>query len=401
MKLKDLETFIVGNPPPHTGGRYFIFVKVTTDDGVVGYGEIYAATFGPKTIAVMTEDLFDRYCAGEDPHHIEAMFRRAYSSGYSQRPDPSLIGVFSGLEMACWDIVGKAAGKPVYELLGGRVRERLRAYTYLYPKGGSAYRSDETEKHVYNDPDVAAERAAEEVAAGFTAVKFDPAGAYTAYDGRQPDLEAIERSAAFVLRIREAVGTKADLLFGTHGQFNPHGAIRLAKAIEPADPMWFEEPTPPDNPQAMAKVARATTIPVSTGERLTTKQEFARVLEAGAASILQPNLGRCGGILEAKKIAALAECAGAEIAPHLYCGPLVGAANVQLATCIPNFLIIESIRDMGGFHAELLDKKIGFEDGYIIPPTEPGLGVALNEDVVRAHPWTGDALHLEMLGTPL
>lgn len=399
MKLQDLEVIITGNPPPHMGGRYFIFVKLTTNDGVIGYGEIYVASFGPMVVKAMAEDMFGRYFQGQDPHHIETLFRRSYSAGYSQRPDLALVGVFSGLEMACWDIIGKAAGKPVYELLGGRTRERLRSYTYLYPKEGSVTRAEEGDRHVYNTPELAAERALEEMALGFSAVKFDPAGVYTAFDGRQPDLPAISRSAAFMRVLRETVGDRCDLLFGTHGQFNPHGAIRLARALEPYDPLWFEEPTPPDNPAAMARVARATSIPVATGERLASKQEFARVLEAGAASILQPDLGRSGGVLETKKIAAMAECYGAEIAPHCYCGPIVAAANIQVAACIPNFLIIESIRDMGGFHAELLKKPILWQDGFIIPSPEPGLGVELNEDVARAHPYHGHALHLEMQDT--
>ncbi|MEO1293998.1 MAG: mandelate racemase/muconate lactonizing enzyme family protein, partial [Pseudomonadota bacterium] len=314
MRLTELQTFVVGNPPPRFGGRYFIFVKLTTACGITGIGEIYAATFGPRVVEAMAADVFARYFEGNDPHRIETHWRRAYSAGFSQRPDVSMSGVLSGLEMACWDIIGKAAGKPVYALLGGQVHERLRTYTYLYPASGDAYPDGTGEDHVYNNADVAAERAAEYVAQGFTAVKFDPAGAYTSFDPHMPDLESLERSAAFVTKIREAVGTKADLLFGTHGQFTSAGAIRMAKAIEGADPLWFEEPTPPEMPEEMAKVARATTVPIATGERLATKYEFARVLATGAASILQMNLGRVGGILEAKKIAGIAEAHYAQIA---------------------------------------------------------------------------------------
>jgi len=147
-------------------------------------------------------------------------------------------------------------------------------------------------------------------------------------------------------------------------------------------------------------VARGTSIPIATGERLTTKSEFARVLEAGAANILQPNLGRAGGILEGKKIAALAEAHNAQIAPHLYCGPIVGAANIQLATCSPNFLILEGILDWGGFHAEILKTPLPWEEGYLIPPTAPGLGVELDEEVARAHPYDGDGLHLDITEEP-
>ncbi len=398
MRIVDLKTFVVGNPPPHQGGRYFIFLKLTTDEGITGLGEAYVATFGPQTVVAMIEDVFKRHVEGRDPHRIEEMWRRVYGSGYSLRPDISLIGVLSALEMACWDLVGKAADKPIYELLGGRVHEGLRSYTYLYPPDGSANQKDAP---VYHDPDAAAEAAVGAVAQGFTAVKFDPAGPYTVYDGHMPDLESLSRSAAFCKAIREAVGDKADLLFGTHGQFTAAGAIRMARRLEAYDPLWFEEPTPPDLPEEMAKVARATSIPIATGERLASKYEFAKVIESGAAAILQMNLGRVGGLLEAKKIAGMAEAHYVQLAPHLYCGPIVGAANIQLAACSPNFLILESIGTWGGFHGELLKTPIRWEDGYVIPPSAPGLGIELNEEVALAHPYEGTSLHLEMTQDPV
>ena len=387
MKVVGLETFVVGNPPPSYGGKYFVFLKLLTEDGIEGAGEVYAATFHPRALEAMISDVFERHVEGADPFHVEALWRRVYTRGYSGRPDLSLVGVLSGIEMACWDIVGKSVGKPVYELLGGRVNERLRAYTYLYAEDGD--RAD-----VYTDPALAAERAAAYAARGFTALKFDPAGPYSAFDPRQPELEALDRSEAYVRAVREAVGSRCDLLFGTHGQFTPAGAIRLARRLEQFDPLWLEEPVPPEMPEEMARVAQATSIPIATGERLTTKYEFARVLATGAAAILQPNLGRVGGLLEGKKIAGMAEAHYAQIAPHLYSGPVLGAANVQLAACSPNFLVLEGILDWGGFHAEILKRPIAFEDGFVIPPTEPGLGVELDEDVAAAHPYTEDALHL-------
>ena len=396
MKIVDARTYVVGNPPPHYGGRYFLFLKLVTDSGIEGFGEVYAATFGPHTIARMIEDVCARHVLGADPFKIEALWRRVYGSGYSQRPDISLVGVLSGIEMACWDIIGKEVDKPVYQLLGGQVHERLRSYTYLYPET-----DDPNDTRVYDDPDAAAEKAAACVAQGFTAVKFDPAGPYSAFDPRQPSLEALARAETFVRKLREAVGTDADLLFGTHGQFTTSGAIRLAKRLEPYDPLWFEEPVPPEMPEEMAKVARATSIPIATGERLATKYEFARVLATGAAAILQMALGRVGGLLEAKKIAGMAETHYAQIAPHLYCGPIEGAANIQIATCSPNFLILESIQTWGGFHAEILKQPIVWQDGYVIPPTAPGLGVELDEAVAAAHPYEGEELHLEMRDRPL
>ena len=394
MKLRDCEVFVVGNPPPHFGGRYFIFVKLVTDNGITGYGECYVATVSPYVIADIIKDIFDRHMQDMNPHQIEPMGRRVHGSGFTHRPDVTMMGAWSGLEMACWDIIVKVDDQPVYHLIGGKVRERLRSYTYIYPDAADHSAS------VYSDPDVAANRAARYLEDGFTALKFDPAGPYTIYDGRQPDREDLARSVAFCRRLREAVGDKADLLFGTHGQFSVSGAKRLAKAIEPYDPLWFEEPTPPDMPERMAEVAATTCIPVATGERLTTRFEFSRVLAHSAASILQMNLGRVGGILEAKKIAAMAETYYAQIAPHLYCGPLVGAANIQIAAATPNFLILESIEQWGGFHAEILTSPIRMEAGYVIVPDAPGLGVELNEDVARQHPYKGDLLHLEMSPDP-
>ena len=396
MKIADLDVFIVGNPPPGWGGRYFIFVKLTTDDGITGLGEVYCDTFGPATVRMMIEDVFERHVAGLDPFRLEALWRRVYGSGYTLRPDVSLMGVLSGLEIALWDIQGKALGKPVHALLGGLVHERLRSYTYLYPDVAAGQ-----DTGLYWNADQSAERAAAYVEQGFTAVKFDPAAPYSAFDPRQPSLPSLTLCETFVRRIREAVGDRADLLFGTHGQFTPAGALRLAKRLEPYDPLWLEEPTPPEMPEQMARVARGTSIPVATGERLTTKYEFARVLQCGAAAILQMALGRVGGLMEAKKIAAMAESHYVQIAPHLYCGPVEGAANIHFAATLPNFLILESIETWGGFHADLLQRPIRWEGGYVLPPQEPGLGIELNEEVARAHPYTGGQLHLEMNATPV
>ena len=394
MKIVEVKTFVVGNPPPHFGGRYFVFLKLITDGGIEGVGEVYGVPFHPDVVARMIEDVCARRVIDTDPFQIERLWRLIYSSGYTQRPDTSLAAILSGIEMACWDIVGKELNRPVYELLGGRVHEKLRSYTYLYPQDGDP-------ADVYRDPDLAAMRAAEYVEQGFTAVKFDPVGPYSAFDPRQLSLEALDHTERFVETVREAVGGRCDLLFGTHGQMTAAGAIRLARRLERFDLLWFEEPTPPEMPEEMARVTRQTSIPIATGERLATKYEFARVLDTQAASILQMALGRVGGILEAKKIAGMAEAHYAQIAPHLYCGPIEGAANIQLSACSPNFLILESIQTWGGFHAEILKEPIRWEDGYVIPPTSPGLGVELNEEAAAKHPYPGKQLHLEMLDRPV
>ena len=379
MKLKDLEVFVIGTPPPGWGGRYWLIVRLTTDNGIIGYGEVYAASVGPKAMVAVIEDVFERHMQGENPENIELMFRRAYSAGFTQRPDLTVMGAFSGLEIACWDILGKAHDRPVYALLGGKMNDRVRAYTYLYPMAhhdASAF---------WSSPEMQAESAIEAVEQGFTAIKFDPAGPYTIRGGHQPALSDIELSLRMCKALREAVGTRADLLFGTHGQFTPSGAIRLGQALEPYSPLWFEEPIPPDNILDFAQVAQAVRIPLATGERMTTKAEFGMLLRAGGASILQPALGRSGGILETKKIAGMAEAFGAQVAPHLYAGPVEWAANIQLG---------------GSFHRPLIGDTLKVEDGYIAAPSAPGLGIRFDEDLARAHPYDDTMLHLQMQEAP-
>ena len=395
MKLVDLETFVIGTPPPGWGGRYWLIVKLTTDTGIVGYGEVYAASVGPKAMVAVIADVFERHMLDENPENIEKMFRRVYSSGFTQRPDLTVIGAFSGLEIACWDIIGKALDRPVHALMGGLLNERLRAYTYLYPLPGM------DAKTFWSSPEMQAEAAIAAVDQGFTAIKFDPAGPYTIHGGHQPALWDIDLSVRMCAALRKAVGNRADLLFGTHGQFTPSGAIRLGQAIEPFSPLWYEEPIPPDNLLDFAQVAQAVRIPLATGERMTTKAEFGTLLRSGGASILQPALGRSGGILETKKIAAMAEAFGAQVAPHLYAGPVEWAANVQLGATLPNLLLVETIQTGGEFHLPLIRHSLRVEDGYIPVPTTPGLGIDFDETLARAHPYHDSGLHLQMQETPI
>ena len=392
MKLTDLDIIVTAPPAPGWGGQYWILVKVTTDTGVTGWGECYASSIGPEAMRHVIVDVFDRHMAGENPENIALMFRRAYSAGFTQRPDLTVMGAWSGLEIACWDILGKDRDRPVHALIGGRTNDRIRAYTYLYP------RADHPLPAFWSDPDMAADVAADRVAEGYTAVKFDPAGPYTIRGGHMPSMHDISLSVSFCEKIREAVGDKADLLFGTHGQFSTAGAIRLGQAIAPTRPLWYEEPIPPDTPSELGKVAAAVGVPIATGERLTTVAEFKSALENGA-EILQPALGRAGGIWEAKKIATLAEAHNAQMAPHLYAGPIEWAANIQLAAAIPNILMAETIETP--FHANLIKNTLSVEGGYIPVPTAPGLGIDVDEDLARANPFVGDGLHLQMQEDPI
>ena len=385
MKIVELKTYVVGTPPPHHGGCNWVFLKITTDNGIEGFGEAYAVPFDANTVARLIEDMGERFVIGADPFKTEKLWRILYGSGYGQHPDLTKMGVISAFEMACWDIVGKALNQPIYNLLGGQYHEKLRSYTYLYPAPDDSAQSNVS---VHCDPERAAIRAAEYVKQGFTAVKLDPIlDLMSPFDPRELSLEALNNAEAVVRNVREAVGSNCDILIGTHGQMTTHSAIRLAKRLEKYDPLWYEEPVPPENVDEMARVARSTSIPIATGERLSTVYEFTELLEKQAAVILQMALGRVGGILEAKTIAGMAEAHYAQIAPHLFCGPIEGAANIQIDTCSPNFLIQESIEMWGGFHAEIVKEPIQWQNGYIIPPTKPGLGVELNEEVAARHPY--------------
>ena len=395
MKLDSVKVFLVSNPPPGFGGRYFVFLKLKTACGIEGVGEVYAATFGPKVVGQMIEDLFARRFAGRDPFQIESLWRESYGSGFSLRPDLSLMGVISGLEMACWDIIGKAVDSRSTISWAARSTSACAAIRIsILP----------TAKATSSITMRTARRARGRVRrAGFHRSQVRSHRRFLGLRSRgNPPRKRSNVPCAWCAWCAKQSDGAPICSLGTHGQFTTSGAIRLARQLEPYDPLWFEEPVPPEMPEQMAIVARGTSIPIATGERLTTKYEFARVLASGAANIIQMNLGRVGGLLEAKKVAALAEVHYAQIAPHLYCGPVVGAANIQIATCSPNFLILESIQQWGGIHAQLLKNPIRWEQGYVIPPTAPGLGVELNEAVARANAYVEESpLHLEMIDRPL
>ncbi|MBM03624.1 MAG: isomerase [Chloroflexi bacterium] len=398
MKISDIKIYTVKNKVPNRGGPYFTFLKLITDNNINGYGEIYGVPFRPKVVEKMVEDIFDRYLIGQDPFETESIGRIIYSSNYSQHTDLSIGGVLSGIDMACWDIIGKSVNKPIYKLLGGQVNEKLRTYTYLYP---SPDKNGKDPDIIFGNPEIAPERAIDYQKQGFTALKFDPVLPMSAFDPRQLSLKALDNAELVTKNIRDAIGSKCELLIGTHGQMTTSSAIRLAKRLEKYDPLWLEEPVPPENKYEMGRVAQFTSIPIATGERLNTKYDFVDLFNNQAAAIIQPDLGRIGGILEAKKIAGMAEANYVELAPHLYCGPIAAAANIQLSTCSPNFLIQESIEKMDGFHAEILNKPILWQDGYIIPPTEPGLGVELNENIISKNLYDGEEIFIEMVNKPI
>ncbi len=376
MKVTELRTMVVEAEKPYIGGRYFLFLELKTDEGITGIGERIAGSSYSnnlkdiQTHIRMLEELAGQFVIGQDPLNIERIWDRMYGARHDLR-HPSLYATpaISGIDMALWDIVGKAANMPIYNLLGGQCHEKLRAYAYM-PEAGFR-----------ENPEKAGEVALKLLEEGNSACKIDPF--MPLHPIRDIPLWEIEHAAKIFESIRKAVGNKLEVGIGTHGQLTTYSAIRIANYLEPYHPFWFEEPVSPENIDEMTRVAAHTSIPIATGERLVTKYEFSQVLEKQAAQIIQLDVGQCGGITEAKKIAAIAEAHYAMIAPHMYCGPVAAAAALQIDTCSPNFLIQEA--NLGPLHRKIFKEPFVFENGFMIPPKGPGLGVEFDDEVLKAH----------------
>jgi galactonate dehydratase len=389
MIITGVEAFPVVNPNPYVGGPAWMFVRLETDTGIRGYGEIFATQSYLRldTFAKVVEEVAEDFLIGADPTEIESVYQRYYNSFYSHAPDLLKMAVFSGLEVACWDILGKAVQKPVHDLLGGRVRPSVRTYTYISAPADRAGDGFD----FWLDPGAVAERACDLVDQGFTGLKLDPFPLLTGSDSHasqfvplQFSLDALDLAAETLAAIRGLIGKRADIIVRTHGQMTASAALRVAGRIEQFDPLWFEEPVPPELPEEMALVARGTRLPITAGERLTSKSEFARLIRHQAASIFNLDISQVGGLWEAKKIAAMAEANFVQVAPHVYGGPLVGAASMHFGLTAPNLLIMEGMGKFDGAHAELLTHRLDWRDGYLHPNGRPGIGHDLNEDVARS-----------------
>ncbi len=383
MKIRDVKFYPIKVRNNAKGGVYWFLLKLTTDSNVSGWGEVIWNAYDPGTLGRMVYDIAENYIIGEDPFSIERVFGKIFAKHCKRHTDLSTMGIISGFEIACWDIIGKETGQPIYNLLGGMVNERIRAYTYLYEKEDRIFCED-----FWQLPEACARRAAEYVDMGFTAVKLDPLAPYLDdYMVHMPSRETLLRAEKTVRNIREAAGENCDIIIGTHGQFTAAGAIRVAKCLEKYDPLWFEEPTPPENPLVLKKVAQATTIPIATGERLSTKYEFTALLEQKSCDIFQLDLSGVGGILEAKKIAAMCQAWHTQITTHFWAGPVNFAAQLQLDACCPNFLIQEAIETMGSFGGfdRIMKKPFHWEDGYFLLNKEPGLGIELDEEKIKEY----------------
>ena len=347
------------------GHRIIIFVKVETDQpGLVGWGE--ATLEGkPRAVAGCIED-FEPMIVGEDPRRIEYLWQVMYRSAFWRQ---GIIGLsaISGIDQALWDIKGKDLGKPVYDLLGGPVRDKVRLYTHF---GGST-------------PQEAAESALSKVQKGWTAIKTVPMPPTNMLDGREIVIQTVEKIAA----VREAVGDKVDILLDFHGRVTPQMAIQYGKALEPYHPFFIEEPAQAENPAVMAQIARAVNIPVATGERLLTRWGFREILDTQAASLLQPDTCHAGGISEIRKIGTMAEVYYVGMAPHNPYGPVSTAACIQVDFAMPNFVIQEMIDpDVSPEAVSLVKEPLAVVDGNILPPTKPGIGVEVDDEACAKRP---------------
>jgi len=340
------------------GHRIFVFVKIETDQpGLIGWGE--ASLEGkPRAVAGCIEDMAPMII-GEDPRRVEYLWQILYRSAFWRQGIIGLTAI-SGIDQALWDIKGKELGRPVYELLGGPVRDKVRVYTHF---GGAT-------------PAEAVQSALSKVEKGWTAIKTVPVPVTNIIDGPVVVKQAAEKLRA----IREAVGDGVDILLDLHGRLTPQMAIQYGKAFEPYNPFFLEEPSQAENPAAMAPIAKALTTPIATGERLLTRWGFREILEHGAASLLQPDTCHAGGISEVRKIAAMAEVYYAGIAPHNPYGPVSTAACVQVDFAAPNFVIQEMIDpDVAPEAMSFVKDPLPVVDGHILPPTKPGIGVEVDE----------------------
>lgn len=367
MKITDIKTFVVD-----CFRTNFVFAKIYTDSGITGVGE---GTLEYKEYALLgaIEHLKD-YLIGKDPLQIELHTHMMYRDSY-WRTGPVMMAALSTLEMAMWDIAGKYYNAPVYQLLGGKVRDEIKFYANGWFAGART-------------ADQFAEKAAVAASKGVRALKWDPFGSNYMYMDNKQIKESVDKIRA----VREAVGDDVELLIECHGRLDTATALRVADAIAPYNPMWFEEPVPPDNMKSMALVHAKSPVPIAAGERIYGIHQYSEFIEANCADFLQPDVSHAGGIMEIKKIAAMAEAHHMEVAPHNPSGPVANAASLQLAGNLSNFVILEIMLTDVAWREEMTNEEVVFHDGCIKIPDKPGLGLELNEEALTKHPYR--ATHL-------
>ena len=363
MKITAIDTYIAGNP-----WKNWLFAKVTTDEGIYGVGEGTLNYFG-KTIETAIHELTP-LVLGMDPFQVEIISQRLIRDVYSEGAQIHMCAV-AAIEIACWDIIGKACNQPVYNLWGGRCHEKLRAYANGW------YRGPRT-------PESFHEKAKKVAGRGYTALKFDPFG----NSWRNLSRYDFDLSVDIIRAVRDAVGPSVDILVEGHCRFNVATAVEFAEAIHQFRPAWFEEPVAHTNINAMIEVARRSPVPIATGESLSTKQQFAELLSHDVVSILQPEPLNVGGLFAARKICDMIDAHFGVVAPHSAQGPVCSAACAQLNASIPNFFIHEIFDEFNEpWEKQIVNNGIEVVDGYIEVSERPGLGIDLNIDEILRHPY--------------
>lgn len=362
MKVTQIKTFIC-----HAYRTNWVFVKVITDSGLYGVGEA-TLEYREPTVAQAIKEL-ERYLVGKDPHNIEAFWHDTYRDAY-WRGGVVLMSALAGVEMALWDIKGKDLGVPVYQLLGGKVRDSVKCYANAWFAGAKK-------------PEEFAQKAKIAVKNGFSGLKWDPFGKeYLNIDPKHLN-DALDCIAA----VKDAVGDQVHLIIEGHGRFNVPTAVRIGNALEKFGILWFEEPIPPDDKKGIAWVRSKIATPVSGGERLYSRFEYADYLRMECADFWQPDVSHAGGIMEVRKIAAMAESHYIPVCPHNPSGPVANAATLQLAACIPNFYLLETMANDIPWRADVSTEKVKFENSEMFIPDLPGLGIDINEEEIAKHPY--------------
>ncbi len=362
MKVTDVKIF-----PVDCFRTNWVFIKVYTDEGIDGVGEA-TLEYKEKALFGAVEHIRD-YLIGKNPLDIEKHYHDIYRDAY-WRGGPVLMSALSAVECALWDIEGKFLGVPVYQLLGGKCNDRVRIYINGWFSGART-------------PEEFGAKAKEAVKRGVTAMKWDPFGK-SYMNISHADLD---RALQCVAAVRQAVGDGVDLLIEGHGRFNVPTGIKIAKELEPFKPMWFEEPVPPDNLEALKAVRDKSPVAISAGERLYSRRDYRPLFEMRAADYIQPDISHAGGVMELKKIASVAETYYIPFAPHNPSGPVANAATLQIAACCPNFEILEIMNSDVTWRKEVCNEKLSYADGYIQIPDAPGLGIEIDEEACLAHPY--------------
>ncbi len=368
MKITRIKTVVV-----NARMRNWVFVKTETDEGIVGWGEA-SLEWKTRAVAACIDDLAP-FVVGQDPRRIEHIYQMLYRQPFF-RGGIVAMSAISGIEQSLWDISGKALGVPVYQLLGGAVRDRVRMYDHI---GGG------TTEGVYltSDPEVFAELGQQSVQAGYSAIKALLVPCSAPLETRA-QLLAVERAMS---RLREAVGDAVDIMVDFHGRTTPAQAIRYADCLAPYAPLFIEEPALSENVEGLVRVSQATHVPVAAGERLVSRFGFRELCERQAVAVVQPDICHCGGLFEARKIAAMAETHYQAVAPHNPLGPIATAVGVHLGLTVPNFLILEAMRADVPWREDVVDQPVVVQDGFAEPPARPGIGIEVNEREAAKHPF--------------